>query len=157
MSASITLSQLMAEQGGRLYLSQARQLVLDIGRDIDHYKRQKRGVVAITTDTIHCYDRQRFGLADTCDTSVLEDDQILIICPLDRSNPFLSPELRSLTKLPSRISNTSIYYSVGCLVLYSLTGKNTIEHVKELGHIPISYFIERCMKTDPFKRHYLYI
>lgn len=157
MSTPITLSQLMSEQGGRLYLSQARQLVLDIGRDIDRYKRQKRGVVSITTDTVHCYDKRRFRLADTCDTSVLEGDQILIICPLDRSNPFLSPELRSLTKLPSRISITSIYYSVGCLVLHSLTGKHAIEHIKELGHTPVSYFIERCMETDPFKRHYLYI
>ena len=147
----------MAEQGGRLYLSQARQLVLDIENDIDRHKRQKRGVVAITTDAVHCYDKRRFELADTCDTTVLEGDQMLIMFPLDRSNPFLSPELRSLTKLPSKISFTSIYYSVGCLVLHSLTGNNTIEYVKELGHIPVSYFIQRCMKTNPTERRYLYI
>ena len=78
---------------------------------------------------------------------------------------FPNPELNKLTKLPAKIDYRSSYYSLGALILFSLTNIYIFaEEEEDLDHIlePIYYtkmfwFIRRCFKEKSEERILLFI
>ncbi len=77
-------------------------------------------------------------------------------------NKFAAPEIKQMNTIPGLINRRNIYYSIGSLMTYCLTGnKNEItDYEKELESInesKIYYGILRCLEKNWKERYYLYI
>ena len=83
--------------------------------------------------------------------------------PLSKTAGFLSPEILSTNIIPCKIHYKTIYYSLGLLVLYGLTGVNdndsmdaAINEMNGLGS-KIFGFVKRCLDKDLNSRCLLFI
>jgi hypothetical protein len=79
---------------------------------------------------------------------------------------FLSPELKLIYMIPSKVEIEAIYYSLGSLVIYLLLKKNimipenssNIEEILEpILNTKLYWFIKRCIDPIPINRSILYI
>ena len=101
-----------------------------------------------------------------------ENKTIHIKSPFCKEEEFISPELKNITYIPYIINYKTIYYSLGCLVIYTLTNININnikkekeeEKEKEIDLIltcikdtKLFYLIKRCINKDLKKRTILYI
>jgi len=103
---------------------------------------------------------------------------ITITYPFSQKDFLQSPELELLKEIPSKVHFKTIYYSLGCLLIYALLGdKNYIEEndesisttmtqrqilIKSLDFLPIKgtqlyNLIKRCLEDEPNKRSVLFI
>jgi hypothetical protein len=82
---------------------------------------------------------------------------MILSFPLSKSVGFLSPEILSINIIPCKIHYKTIYYSLGLLVLYGLTGVNDLDtQINGLGS-KISGFLNRCLDKDVNSRCLLFI
>jgi hypothetical protein len=90
-------------------------------------------------------------------------ETLLLTFPLPKTVGFLSPEILSANIIPCKINYKTIYYSLGLLVLYGLTGLNETDSVdaiiKELNGLgsKIFGFVKRCLDKDLNSRCLLFI
>jgi len=66
-----------------------------------------------------------------------------------------APELHNISILPFTSHRSAIYYSVGLLCLQLLNTQNL--SLNNLCDTPLFYFLERCLKEEPFERMCLFI
>jgi len=66
-----------------------------------------------------------------------------------------APELHNISMLPFTTHRSAIYYSVGLLCLQLLNTQNL--SLNNLCDTPLFYFLERCLKEEPFERMCLFI
>ena len=88
---------------------------------------------------------------------------MLLTFPLSKTVGFLSPEILSANIIPCKINYKTIYYSLGLLVLYGLTGLNDAdsmdEAIKDMNGLgsKIFGFVKRCLDKDLNTRCLLFI
>lgn len=94
----------------------------------------------------------------------IKNNNICIYSPISKKNPYLSPELSKTSKLPIMINYKTSFYSLGLLLIESLSGENTIvnmsdieDKLKHCKGTKLYYFLERCLKEDPNERFLIYI
>lgn len=82
---------------------------------------------------------------------------------IKQDEPFLSPELKSITNIPSSIYYKSCYYSFGLLLLkifINVNLKNTSEFhdkSKSIYGLPVYWFINNTIVDKPNDRYILFI
>ena len=97
----------------------------------------------------------------------IQDNKILVSSPFCATDFYLSPELRRIWVLPSYVHYKTTYFSLACVVLYSLLTDIDLQSEKRemihyLDNHPIQYtklywLLSRCLDDDPEKRSILYI
>lgn len=80
---------------------------------------------------------------------------------------FVSPEFAKIRELPSQIHFKTIFYSLGRLLMFSLTNENEIERIhtdeeieillKPVKETKLYWLIKRCLDDDPEKRMLLLV
>lgn len=97
----------------------------------------------------------------------------MISCPFSYSEFFFSPELLTISELPSYIHYKTSYFSLACLLMYCLEGnfdfyidyvnhKDPIKLLETLENHPVKdtkiyWIITRCLKYIPTERTIIYI
>jgi hypothetical protein len=88
----------------------------------------------------------------------IKNENICIYHPISKKNNYLSPELLNTTILPIMINFKTIFYSLGLIILESLSSNsddnNKLNSFKETK---LYYFLERCLNKNPNERYILYI
>ena len=88
-----------------------------------------------------------------------------ILSPFDKKLPFLSPEMKNINNLPSKITKYSSCYSLGLLTIYgflkdkkkTINEKTFDETIGFLGLNKLFYTLKRTIKNIPKERKLLYI
>jgi serine/threonine protein kinase len=92
-----------------------------------------------------------------------------ISCPFNVTDFFASPELLKITELPSQVHYKTSYFSLGCLLLYALTGGDDFykDYFKDKPHeylnqlhfknTKLYWLLSRCLVEEPEKRSILFI
>jgi len=88
-----------------------------------------------------------------------------ILSPFDKKLPFLSPEMKNINTIPSKITKYSSCYSLGLLTIYgflkdkkkTINEKTFDEVVGFLGLNKLFYTLKRTIKNLPKDRKLLYI
>lgn len=100
----------------------------------------------------------------------LYNEEILLTSPFSTDDFFIAPELFHLKELPSYIHFKSCYFSLGCLILYSLLNDfefyNNYIKSRDLDGIiendikrhplydtPVFSFLMKCLKKEPNSRY----
>ena len=99
--------------------------------------------------------------------------QIMISYPFSKTEIFLSPELLTLCEIPAYVHYKTAYFSLACLLIWSITGENEfylefLKHkeplkiLEELENHPIKdtkmyWLLSRCLLNEERNRSILYI
>jgi len=98
---------------------------------------------------------------------------IQISCPFTANDFYVSPELLNINKLPSYVHYKTSYFSLACLIIYSLSSNDKFykEYLNDkqpdriieiLNNHPIKntkmyWLLSRCLVEDPKNRSILFI
>ena len=100
---------------------------------------------------------------------ISKDGLINMTCPFTNDDFFLSPEIKEIKYLPSKVNYKTSYYSLASLLIYGLTNDDTILYYKNeeeeedilkylsIKETQLEWFLERCLITDPNKRSMIFI
>ena len=124
-----------------------------------YLEEQKYTLSSISVSDIVIIDKIHFVFMNSSHVVPIVNNYISITSPLEKSE-FLSPELKQLKSIPSKIYFTSCYYSLAKLVFYALFKVNYYTDSKELKKIYYSklyFFLLRCLNQDPTKRKLIFI
>ena len=91
-----------------------------------------------------------------------------ISCPFNVKDFFVSPEMLKIKELPAYIHYKTSYFSLGCLLLYALTGEDNFYNEYLTGsklvlnqlHFKNTQFywlLSRCLVEEPEKRSIIFI
>lgn len=100
-------------------------------------------------------------------------EQAMISCPFLPTDFFFSPEILKITELPAYVNYKISYFSLGCLVIYSILGdddfykeylmhKQPLKILEELNNHPIKntkiyWLLSRCLVEEPKNRSIIFI
>jgi len=134
--------------------------------------------VGFNIENIIIIDGERFVFLD-CDliNEIDDNNTIMISKPFKNSDFFVSPEMKRVTSLPSRVHYKTAYFSLGCLLLHTLLGKEIfdgfyqeyllVENTNDILNkylelltckdTKIYWLICRCLVEEPEKRSILFI
>ena len=124
-----------------------------------YLEEQKYTLSTISISDIVVIDKIHFVFMNSTNVVSIVNDYISINAPVEK-NDFLSPELKQLKSIPSKIYFTSCYYSLSTIVFYALFKLNYTTDTSELKKIYYSklyYFLLRCLNQDPKKRKLIFI
>lgn len=124
-----------------------------------YLEEQKYTLCTISISDIVVIDKIHFVFMNSTNVVPIVNDYISINAPVEK-NDFLSPELKQLKSIPSKIYFTSCYYSLSTVVFYALFKLNYTTDTSELKKIYYSklyYFLLRCLNQDPKKRKLIFI
>jgi hypothetical protein len=104
------------------------------------------------------------------------NNHIPITFPFSQDDFFLSPELKKIKEIPSQVHFKTSYYSLACLILYSLTDSYHLEEqeereqiqqeereqIQQLDNLPIKetklyWLLKRCLHQNPLLRSITYL
>jgi len=152
----------------------AIQIINDLMKQLISLFHYKYTFYAFSLENIFVIDNEHFIYLNTDHLLPFDLNKnittITLKIPFQRDKPglFLSPEIQQIDKLPFCISYKTIYYSLGCLIIYFLfekkistftneeSTKENQDQIKEIlrpiKETKLYWFILRVMKTDPNER-----
>lgn len=115
-------------------------------------------------------DKNIFIILNTSYLKKINKDTLSLQFTSPFKKPFFSsPEIVSITSIPSQISYKSIYYSIGSLIVYlrfnqnllfdnKVTTENEIEEtIEAIKYTRLYWFLKRCFEKNIDDRYLLYI
>lgn len=138
-----------------LQYNQCVRLVLDIGAQIERLKENGYGLLTVSPRLVSKTSSGAFILSDKSDLYYKCTKRGM----LDITRPFnkvdsMSPEVLAIDSLPSEVSYTAAYYSLGNLACDVLGIDRDISILKPTK---LYFLLERCMQEDPSSRVFLFI
>lgn len=160
------LSSLLKE--GKLTNQMTVKMTHDLSNQIAYLETNFLAFYGYDLDDILVINDDIFIIASIKHLLKIEPDNCIYFYNPIGKPYFTNPEVIKLTKLPSKIDYRSSYYSLGALILFSLTNiyifAEIIEKEEDLDTIlePIYYtklfwFIRRCFKENSEERILLFI
>jgi len=137
----------------KLTYNEAVQLFFDTEAQVELLENNKQGVIFLSPSKIFILN-DRFIILDKSALFQLENNYFFIDKLLDKNHPFLSPELKAMKKLPSRIHRTTLYYSFALMIIKLM---DISEDLREIKNTKLYFMLKRCLMSEPIKRHFIYI
>lgn len=160
------LSYLLRE--GKLTNQMAIKMTHDLSKQIAYLETNFLAFYGYELDDILVINNDIFLIASIKHLLNIEPDHCIYFYNPIGKPYFSNPELNKLTNLPAKIDYRSSYYSLGALILFSLTNiyifSEMVEKEEDIDTIlePIYYtkmfwFIRRCLKEKNEERILLFI
>lgn len=93
-------------------------------------------------------------------TEIDKNNKILISCPFNNTDLYMTPELLQIKELPTYIHYKTAYYSLGCLALHALQIKETdflMSNSNGIKYTKLYWLLSRCLVEDVESRSILYV
>jgi serine/threonine protein kinase len=134
-------------------------------------ENENMSFIGYNPENIIVFDNNKFAYISSEHLFKVNNGFINITYPFTKTDFFMSPEILSIKELPHNICYKSSYYSLGCLIIYSLIPNNEFnndnEHdVNNIEKIMDSLSIKgtklfgllkRCFLKEPIKRSIIFI
>ena len=162
--------------------------IINVANMIDTLSRQLKYMIndhmycflGYNTENIIVIDGNKFAYLDIDLMSELDEQNITIFSPFKSTDFFLSPELKIANTLPIKVHYKTCYFSLGCLLLYTLLSCDNAFYKEYIDSVNIDsknmeqifkkylenhfikdtklyWFIFRCLVQEPKKRSILFI
>jgi serine/threonine protein kinase len=127
-------------------------------------ENENMAFIGYSPENIIVFDNNKFAYISTEHLLNLDGNFITVTYPFVNTDFFMSPEVLSIKELPHNVYYKSSYYSLGCLIIYSLISdiefENDIEKI--INSLPIKGtklfgLLKRCLLKDPLKRSIIFI
>jgi serine/threonine protein kinase len=135
--------------------------------------------IGYNPENIIVFDNNKFAYISSEHLFKMNNGFISVTYPFTKTDFFMSPEILSIKELPHNICYKSSYYSLGCLIIYSLTTNNefNIEFNNEFNNdnehdanniekimdslsikgTKLFGLLKRCFLKEPIKRSIIFI
>ena len=155
------------------------KMAADLGRQLDYLlKNYNETILGFNIENVFVINETDFiYLSSEFFREVnVYDKTIMITYPISTDDFYVAPNLLAINKLPYYAHYKTVYFSLGCLLLYALIGNNDFyeDYVKEtaqlrhpkiceyLNKLPIKDtklfgLIERCLVEEPENRSIVFI
>lgn len=145
------------------------KMVYQLGKQIEYLiMNEHLSPLHFSQEYLYMIDDNFIYLPPIEEVIPIKKDNLYITYPFSHDKSINSPELTEIKELPATVHFKTIYYSLGCFFLYLfLKGKINI---KEIEKDPISilqksylygskfyFFLERCFKSIPQERSFIFL
>ena len=161
------------QQFQRVSVASAIQLTSNLVSQLKYLLEiENHCIIGYSTSNVIVINEKTFVfLGSECVTELLDDDQILISYPFSHSDFFVSPEQQKITELPSYVHFKTAYFSLACLVMYTLLGNDDFYYKylqreasimdflnnHPIKHTKLYWLLSRCLVEEPESRRLLFI
>jgi hypothetical protein len=130
-------------------------------------------IIGYTPENIIVINDKKFAFLGSELITEIDDEMIQISCPFTANDFYVSPEMLNINKLPSYVHYKTSYFSLACLIIYSLSSNDKFykEYLNDkqpdriieiLNNHPIKntklyWLLSRCLVEDQIKRTILFI
>ena len=129
-------------------------------------------IIGYAPENIIVINDQTFAFLDSelvADIDPVGKEMATISCPFKVTDFFASPEMLRIMELPSQVHYKTSYFSLGCLLLYALTGgsedfykeyltrRSFILNQLHFKNTKLYWLLSRCLVEEPEKRSILFI
>jgi serine/threonine protein kinase len=171
-----TVKTLLQYQGEnpRPSIKTAHLLTAHVVTQLQYLLHENNTIIGYHPENIIVINDQTFAFLGTECVTHLYDEQIFISYPFSQTDFFVSPELLKIKDLPSYVHYKTAYFSLACLVVYSLLGNHdfydkylqnhssdvdimqNLDH-HSINHTKLYWLLSRCFIAEPEKRTLLFI
>lgn len=163
----ISLIDLLKKHDNELNYNLCKQLFINLSEQISIILKNNIAPLSIDSKDIFFIENKKgncFIFLNLDNVFVVDNNNIVIETPF-RQDKFFSPELKSIKSFPIRISEKSIYYSLGlqvvnCLNKFSEKITNEYDfkqHMEMIKETKLYWALLRCLENNPENRFCLYI
>jgi hypothetical protein len=157
------------QNNNKMTENQCIKMISDISKQIKYLKIINYCFYGFDLDDILVINNNTFFIASAMYLLPMDDSYIILFDKIFVKPYFNSPEILQLTNLPSKITYSSTYYSLGLLVTYCLLNQyllvaneikspNEIEDIlKPIFYSKIYWFLKRCLNENCEERKLLLI
>ena len=160
-----------------LSINLAAKMVADLTRQLEYLiSKENHIIIGYSPENIIIIDEDKFAFLGS-DLIVEIDTEgkefVTISATFNVTDFFASPEILKINVLPYSVHYKTSYFSLGCLLLYALTGNDDFykeyvidgncTKIKEyLNKLPFKntklyWLLSRCLVEEPQERHILFI
>jgi hypothetical protein len=144
-------------------------MIHDLGKQMAHLETKFFAFYGFNLDDILVINNSTFIIASIKNIIKIEPDKCIYFYSPIIKPYFSNPELIKLTNLPAKIDYRSGYYSLGALILFSLTNiyifaeieieiEKSIDNILEpIYYTKIYWFLRRCFIKKSEERILLFI
>jgi hypothetical protein len=157
------------QDNNKMTETQCIKMISDISKQIKYLNIINYCFYGFDLDDILVINNNTFFVASAMYLLPIDDSYNILFDKIFLKPYFNSPEILQLTNLPSKIRQTTIYYSLGLLVTYCLLNEyllvaneikltNEIEDIlKPIFYSKIYWFLKRCLNENCEERKLLLI
>lgn len=152
----------------------AANLLSNLARQLKYLiTTHNESFIGYAPENIIVIDEEKFAYMSHDHLSYIEENKLLISFPFSQRDFFLSPEQIKITELPSYIHYKTAYYSLACLIIYSLSSDDDFlkdendkpNHVKfndqlytlSIKSTKLYWLLKKSLLEDPKERSLLFI
>ena len=160
-----TIKTLQQIHSNRLSIVEATILTENLAKQLQYLiDAESQTIIGYNPENIIVINGKTFAyLGSELITKIEENEQVLISSPFSTTDFFVSPELLKITTIPSYIHFKTAYFSLACLVIYTLLSNDKFyfkylqqQQAKESNENPEAIEIITCLNTHPIKHTKLY-
>lgn len=160
-----TFDQLFRKKDSRLQYTDVQNLIIHLGNQGNIMESENYIMSFFDEKDIIVFDDNKFLYLGKNFHFINDDDSITIDYPI-HNFAFLSPELISISTLPTNISSSSWLFSLGLLAIYAISGNNDINGkdfnfykncIENIQDTKLYFCILRCIHTNIKLRKFLFI
>jgi serine/threonine protein kinase len=164
-----------------LSINLAANMISSLTQQLSHLiTKESQTIIGYAPENIIVINDETFAFLDSelvAEIDPVGKEMATISCPFKVTDFFASPEILKITELPSYVHYKTSYFSLGCLLLFALTGGRLEgddfykEYLKELNcekiheylnqlhfkNTKLYWLLSRCLVEDPEKRSILFI
>jgi hypothetical protein len=157
-----------------LGINVAAKMVADLTRQLEYLISEETvTILGYNIEDIIVIDGDKFAFLGSDLVLEIGQELVTISTPFKVTDFFVSPEMLKIHVLPSYIHYKTSYFSLGCLLLYALTGNDDFykeyvidgncRKIKEclnqlhFKNTKLYWLLSRCLVEEPQERNILFI
>jgi hypothetical protein len=160
-----------------LSINLAANMISSLSTQLSHLiTKESQTIIGYSPENIIVINGETFAFLDSelvADIVHVGEEMATISCPFNVTDFFASPEMLKIKELPAYVHYKTAYFSLGCLLLYALTGCDDFykEYLKEINcnkiheylnklhfkNTKFYWLLSRCLVEDATKRSILFI
>ena len=159
-----SLRAFLSQRREKLQYNQGVNLAQGLGLQLFYLEKRAHTFTWFDMDHILVIDDSVFLCIDVEHLVPFDSlGRIWFTAPFSVKLPHLAPEIKRLTSLPSAVTYTSVYYSLGSLITFCLADMETERsepsaHALEfIAQTKLYWFLLRCIGADPGARKLLVV
>ena len=126
---------------------------------IIYLEKNNHTLMYLEPDDIVVVNKKHIVFMNSTTVVPIVNNYITINIPIQKSE-FISPEMRLIKKIPSKVYYTSCYYSLAQFIFYSFfksyySPEDT--KIQEIYYSKLYFFLLRCFNQDPKQRKFIFI
>jgi|UniRef100_A0A6C0IS41 hypothetical protein len=162
----IPLKELLKSKQNQLGYKQSETLFISLSNQTMNLEKDMVSNLFFSIDDIVVINSSSavpiFLYLNTQFFSPIEDNFVEISSPFMKNKLFISPELKELKDIPSKIHFKSTYYSIGLLICFCINRedfktKDLEQAIGVILHTKLYFALKRCFEFKPSDRFLLYI